>query len=491
MKKVTIIIMICNCLIIYGQMHIDWQKSYGGSNFEKAYAVQQTTDGGYIVAGEATSVDGDVIGNLADHKSAWLLKLDNNGDIVWTKCFHDAGSAYAIEQTTDGGFIVSCSSYTLLKITSAGEVEWTKQFGNYSFLDNAYCVNITSDGGFIVGGSLWGGLNDSGLNKWVIMRFNQNGDTLWANYFEDNIPGDCNSIKETSDGGYIAAGLKTLYIETENPGEYLTDEEYIIVKLNSDGDTLWTRTFGGSSRDIAYSVVETIDGNYVIAGDSYSEEFTKGDEDGWVIKLNANGEFIWEKFLGGTSTDHLFSINKTNDNGYVLGGYSLSYDGDLPEDYWPPDYWMIKINENGEVQWSECYGGDDQDYGQYALQTNDGGYIMVGRSWSNNGDVTENKGYEDIWIVKLSTNANNINKISTSDNNILIFPNPMNELLYINNLADEKKNISIFTIDSKLVMQASINKGINKINVSGLSIGAYIIKTSHSKGMFIEKIIKQ
>lgn len=491
MKKLTILIFIfSNFLVAGGQSQIQWQKSYGGSNFERAYSAAQTGDGGYIVVGETTSTDGDVAGNLPDYKSAWILRLDQNGDTIWTKCFHDAGTAYAVEQTADDGFVISCSGFTLLKLSVAGQVSWSHSIGDGSFLDNAYTVSHTGDDGYIAGGELWGGRDGFGTDEWFIAKYDQSGDTLWTVCFEDELPGACYSVKETSDGGYIAAGSKDRHIEI-NPGEYQINYDFYILKLNSSGDSIWSNTFGGSGNDIAYSVLEASDGGFVLIGSCGSDEMTKGDEDGWIIKVDENGNFVWQKFIGGSGWDQILSGNKTKDNGYVLCGFSISYDGDLPDDYWGPDYWIVKTDESGNVILSECFGGDSQDYGQYALQTKDGGYLMAGRSWSDNGDLTENKGFEDAWIVKLASTSSGIHESTGFGQDMEIYPNPVRDELFINKVSRNPGYLSIYTIDGKLVKQRKIDSGINRIDVSELDKGSYLLRIDGSKDTFSKKLIKQ
>jgi hypothetical protein len=377
----------------------------------------------------------------------------------------------------------------LKKLNANGNVSWTTQLGENSFLDEAYSVSLTSDGGYIVGGELWGGKDGSGTDEWYIAKYNQSGDTLWTKCLEDHWPGTCYSIIETTDGDFVASGSYNIRTEI-NPGEYQINQQYGIIKFNNSGDTLWTKDFGGSGSDVAYSVNETSDGGLLLSGTSGSTEFTKGDDDGWVIKLTNDGTLEWEKYLGGSDWDNILSCNKTIDNCYILGGFTTSYDGDLTYyDYMVPNYWIIKIDASGDVIWSESVGGDNQDYGQYVSSTSSGGSLMVGRSWSDNGDASENKGFEDIWIVKFTSTAS---ATTFQDINYMtIYPNPVKEELYINNRSNTHAHGSIFSIQGRLTMILPINAGINTADLSHLNKGIYLLEINHQSGRSFKTIIKQ
>jgi len=303
------------------------QKTFGGNSFDKAYSVQQTTDGGYIVAGYT---DRYWIYDVC------ILKLDSNENLVWQKTFGGNGNdeAYSIQQTTDGGYIVA--GYTdsfgagnldvyILKLNSDGSLAWQKTFGGNGD-DEAYSIQQTTDGGYIVAG-----YTDSfgaGSYDVYILRLNSDGSLAWQKTFGGNSRDEAYSIQQTTDGGYIVAGYTGL-------GVY-------ILKLDSNENLVWGKTFGGGLDDKAYSIQQTTDGGYIVAG--YTWSFGTGSDDAYVLKLNSDGSLAWQKTFGGNRDDKAYSVELTTDGGYIVAGYTWSFG--TGGDY---DAYILKLDSNGEL----------------------------------------------------------------------------------------------------------------------------------------------
>ena len=216
------------------------------------------------------------------------------------------------------------------------------------------------------------------------------------------------SIQQTADGGYIIVGSS--YSNDGDVTENQGNDDFWIVKLDDLGIIEWQNSFGGSSRDIAYSVQQTPDGGYIVAGESFSNDGdvtgNQGLYDFWIIKLDDQGVLVWQKTLGGSGQDLLRSIQHTNDNGYIVAGISSSTDGDVTGNHGDFDIWVVKLNEDGNLQWQKSYGGSESDFAYSVQQTTDGGYIVAGGSYSNDGDVTGNHGDGDYWVLKLNSTGN-------------------------------------------------------------------------------------
>ncbi|MBL7989240.1 MAG: T9SS C-terminal target domain-containing protein [Chlorobi bacterium] len=221
------------------------------------------------------------------------------------------------------------------------------------------------------------------------------------------------SIAQTSDGGYIVAGVSWSKDGdvTENHGSS-ESHDYWIVKLTNTGELDWQRSLGGSEADIATSIAQTNDGGYIVAGWSAS---TDGDVTGhhgssynydyWIVKLTGRGAIQWETSLGGSSDDLANLIVRTTDGGYIVAGGSSSDDGDVTGHHGVSDYWLVKLTITGAIQWQKSLGGSNEDWANSIQQTSDGGYIVAGWSISTNGDVTSHHGSlgnADYWIVKLT-----------------------------------------------------------------------------------------
>ena len=257
---------------------------------------------------------------------------------------------------------------------TAPSIVWQKSLGG-SDNDVASSIQQTSDGGFIVAG--WSRSNDGDVSGW-------------------------HEGYEGCDGGY-------------------TTYDYWVVKLNSAGNIEWQKCLGGGGDDVASSIQQTSDGGFIVAG--YTDS-TDGDVSGhhgvewnydyWVVKLNSAGEIVWQRSLGGSSGDYASSIQRTTDGGFIVAGVSYSNDGDVnghhpgghydSDSIWYeyPDYWVVKLNSAGNIEWQTSLGGSIDDYAFSIQQTADGGFIVAGESKSNDGDVSGNHCDSDYWVVKLS-----------------------------------------------------------------------------------------
>ncbi len=410
---------------------IQWQKAFGGFQVEAAQSVQQTADGGYIMAGYTQSnPPGDVSGNHGQN-DYWVVKTDAAGNITWQKALGGTSSeqARSIRQTADGGYIVAGfadsnngdvsgnhgnSDYWVVKLTAAGNLTWQKSLGGTGF-DNATSIQQTADGGYIVAGYTTSnngdvsGNHDAGRDYWVV-KLDAAGNLTWQKCLGSAFgAGDfAFSVQQTTDGGYIVAGRSSapngFGDVTANHGGY----DYWVVKLNAAGNLTWQKSLGGTSQDEAWSIQQTADGGYIVAGSTFSNNGdvtgNHGNIDYWVVKLDASGNLTWQKALGGTLEDVAFSVQQTTDGGYIVAGWTFSNDGDVSGNHSTasPDFWVVKLNAAGNLTWQKAMGGTGGEQAQSVQQTIDGGYIVAGNAVSNNGDVSGVHGNDyDFWLVKL------------------------------------------------------------------------------------------
>ncbi len=350
-------------------IHVNWQRVLGGSGEDVAYSVQQTTDGGYIVAGWTGSDDGIVDGHQGDD-DVWIVKFDSDGNIQWQKCL-------------------------------GGTLE-----------DKAYSIYLTTDGGYILAGST--GSNDGDVSGkhgeddvWIV-KLNSSGDIEWQKCLGGNHYEEAYSVQQTTDGGYIIAGYSI-----SNDGDLTVNNGWVdvwIVKLDSNGSIEWQRSIGGSEEDLAYSIRQTSDGGYIVAGQTWSNDGdlsgNHGGYDALIVKLDSNGNIEWKKCLGGTLDEYATNIQQTEDGGYIFVGSNSSNDGDVSDNRGNSDVWLVKLNSDGSIKWQRSIGGSNDDSANGLYQTRDGGYIVAGQTWSNDGDVSGSKGFCNIWIVRLNSNGN-------------------------------------------------------------------------------------
>ena len=337
MQKVFMLILILltmgvNATVSYSAPF--WAKTYGGSDADNAWAIQKTIDGGYIIGGYTWSFG---IGGC----DFWVLKLLNNGEVDWQKTYGGSDFDYVwyIHQTMDGGYIVAGSTYSfgagtldswVLKLDSSGNIAWQKTYWG-SGPDYANCIQQTMDGGYIVAGytSSYGA---GGLDS-LVLKLDSSGGITWQKTYGGGSNDRAHSIQQTKDGGYIMAGTTKSF----GAGGY----DILVFKLGNDGDVAWQKTYGGSGNDEAYSIQQTKDGGYIVAGCTSS--YGAGCLDFWMLKLDSSGGITWQKTYGGSEDDEAYSIQQTKDGGYVVAGATYSFGAG------GSDIWVLKLDCVGEI----------------------------------------------------------------------------------------------------------------------------------------------
>jgi hypothetical protein len=364
---------------------VTFAKTYGGAGNDRAYAVQQTSDGGYIVAGSTYSF------SVGDY-DVFLMKTDAFGNIIWAKTFGGTNSdgATSVQQTSEGGYIVAGWTRSfgagnddifLMKTDAFGNVIWAKTYGGTS-IDGAFSVQQTSDGGYIVAGSTYS--FSVGLTDIFLIKTDVGGNVIWAKTYGGTNYDNARSVQQTLDGGYILAGFTGSF----GAGNF----DIFLIKTDANGNIIWAKTYGGTSGDYASSVQQTSDGGYIVAG--FTGSFGAGGLDIFLIKTDAFGNVIWSKTYGGTGYDEAYSVQQTSDGGYIVAGYTESFGaGGL-------DIFLIKTDANGNVQWAKTYGGTNYGDAPSVQQTFDGGYIVAGST------ISFGAGSDDIFLVKTDANGN-------------------------------------------------------------------------------------
>lgn len=348
--------------------------------------------------------------------------------IVWQKSLGGTDNDYgvSIKQTYDGGYIVGGSTvsndgdvtgnhgngdFWIVKLTNIGSVDWQRSLGG-SYSETIRDIKQTSDSGYIVVGSSESSDGDvtsnyGGSDYWVV-KLTSNGSIDWEKNYGGTDEDFAYSIEETVDGGYIVAG-RSLSNNGDVTGNH-GNEDYWVVKINNIGNIEWQKSLGGSGSDWGYSVKQTNDSGYVVAGHSRSNDNdvtgNHGSSDCWIVKLSVIGNISWQKSYGGTGWEDLEMIQQTSDGGYILAANSTSNDGDVGSNYGFDDFWIVKVSSDGTIDWKKSMGGSYSDWAHSIQETIDGGFIVSGRSSSSDIDVTGHHFSYDYWIVKLSTTGN-------------------------------------------------------------------------------------
>ncbi|MFB0509677.1 MAG: T9SS type A sorting domain-containing protein [bacterium] len=362
-----------------------WTKAFTREWDDYGFSVQQTSDSGYIIVGQSVTFN-----DLLSY-DIWLIKTDPDGDTLWTRVYggerHDAGNS--VQQTMDGGYIIAgitesfgagAIDFYLIKTDEDGDTLWTRTYGGAS-TDLCKSIQQTSDSGYIMVGYS----KSFGTGKFDIylIKTKQNGDINWEKTYGGIDHDKALEGQQTTDGGYIFVGRTESFSGSESSDVYL-------LKTNEEGDTIWTRTYGGDHDDCGLSVQQTADGGYIIAGSTAS--YGRGRNDVYLIKTDENGDTLWTKTYGGVYDDEGYSVRQTSDNGYIVGGRTASFGRG------GSDFYFIKTDAYGDSIWTKTCGTIYQDHGYQVQQTADGGYIMVGFNNYLSGGIED----PDIYLVKLA-----------------------------------------------------------------------------------------
>lgn len=410
---------------------IDFISTLGGSKNESAQSVIATTDGGYAILGFTQSNDEDITDKLDESFDYWILKFSSQDTIEWQKTYggSDDDRGQEIIQTQDGGYAVIGTSasndfdvsenngsqdFWILKLDTQGNITWEKSFG-FQGDDMGVSVIQTLDLGYLVTGVLdvtssngQGNTNRSvtrhaGGDYWAI-KLDASGTFQWSRFFGGNFTDTAEGAIELPDGGFIIAGGSDSEDTdiTGNKGTY----DFWVIRINASGDLIWEKSFGGMETDEARAITQANDGNIVIAGETRSNTLdvsgNNGAADFWIIKIDTNGNLIWQKTLGGSGFDVARDISVTQDDGFLITGSSRSTDGDVSENKGQNDAWALKTDSSGNIQWEKSIGGTNIDFAYSIVELNNRSVIVVGDTTSDDEDIEENKGFTDLLLFKIN-----------------------------------------------------------------------------------------
>jgi VWFA-related protein len=408
--------------------HILWQKAFGGSKDDQATSIIESSDGTLIVGGYTSSNDGDVKNNKGG-VDCWVVKIrHSDGSIIWRKNFGGTKDDYlfSIFESSEGGYIVAgnttsnngdvsgnkgASDVWIVKLSRTdGSIVWQKTYGGKGD-DWANYIIETTDRSYLVVGATASSDGDVNGNKgiydyWIVKIRQTDGSIIWQRNLGGNGWDEANCVIESSDGTYVVAGLSG-----SKDGDVIGnkgDWDFWIVKIRStDGSIIWQKTMGGSLSDNPNSIIESSDGSYVVAGETYSNDGdVSGNHSGgdlWVVKIRPDdGSIIWQKALGGSRRDYAYSIIESSDGSYVVAGFTGSNDGDVRGNHGGQDSWVVKLRpSDGSIIWQKALGGSGWEETWPLTESSDGSYVVAGSTTSNDGDVSGNHGGSDFWVVKL------------------------------------------------------------------------------------------
>jgi len=410
-----------------GFSQLIWQRTYGGADNDYGYSVQQTLDGGYIVAGVAYS--------FGSSAQIYLIKTDSLGDTLWTKTY--GGSAddlgMSVQQTTDGGYIIAGTTNSfgasrqvyLIKTDSLGDTLWTKTYGGVGN-DLGTSVQQTTDRGYVIAGTT----NSFGNSTQVyLIKTDSLGDTLWTKTYGGTIYDRGYSVQQTQDRGYIIGG----------EGNSSVDHDPIyLIKTDSLGDTLWTRTYCATF-DEGRSVQQTQDGGYIIAGIRGFNGIAI-----YLVKTDSLGDTLWIKAYRWEEAAWGYSVQQTQDSGYIVAGEAVNVEGTYEYNY----FYLVKTDSLGDTIWTKTYGTGMTEGARCVQQTTDGGYILVG------SNAAFGNGWQ-VWLIKTDEFGNGgieddtLARHLSHTSQLMIYPNPFSSFTTV--IGYEKKRFILYDISGRRV----------------------------------------
>ena len=536
--------MCVHLLVAQNPLLKQWDYRFGGNHKDFMNSFQQTTDGGYILGGHSDSpVSGEKTQDSQGGYDFWIVKTDSLGNVQWDKDFGGADDdfLYSLQQTADGGYILGGASasgisgdktepnwdtthitldYWVVKIDSLGMKQWDKDFGGTAN-DFIFSLQQTQDGGYLLGGSSF---SDSGGNKtenswgvydyWIV-KIDSLGVKQWDKDLGGTDDDQLTTVVQTTDGAYIVAGESASGISGDKTQASKGQIDYWILKLDSLGVTQWDKDYGGSENDILYSMSYSAGDGFIFAGTSASGisgdktqpnwDTTLSTYDYWVVKTDSLGLIEWDKDFGGTGIEsQLGNICQTADGGYLVAGTSYSnMSGDKTEDNLGSEQnWIIKTDSLGIKQWDKTIFTPAGDESGFAIQTNDGCYVIANYTFSDTGGyiTQQGRGFEDFWMVKfcdttLTTTSPTLSALGGQG--VVLAPNPFTDELTI---TFQKQNVQflsckVYNVLGKTVftMEENIRSSLftKKINLHDLTNGIYFLDVNTDGERKVKKIIKE
>ena len=502
LRTTSLTILCALALFSHAQPPIEWQVCLGSEQWDYAHSIEQTYDGGYIVAGHT-------LASNVDSADAWVLKLDAFGAIEWERVMGGTywDQATSTQQTADSGYIVAgwtesndgdvsgkhgglySADLWLVKLDSLGTIEWQKCLGG-SGDDFANDVDQTADGGYVLTGLTYSNdgdvtdYNGGAPDVWVV-KVDAWATVQWGKSFGGSSYEYSLSVQQTNDTGFVVAGY-TNSTDGEVNGNH-GDIDAWLLKLDANGLLQWQKCLGGVDDEYGMDISQTMDGGYLFTGNTDSNDGdasgNHGGRDGWVVKLDSIGALEWQRCLGGTSGDYATSSWQTVDGGYIVAGTTYSNNGDVSGFHGGADQRVVKLDSSGTVQWQKCMGGLAAEQAHGIQQTADGGYVVVGETASTDGDVSGNHGIWDGWVVKLGPAEVGITELAVPG--FTIAPNPTSSTVLIEvEPGAQASSVSIMESTGRVMLTQSLSRGQRPITVdlNALATGVYFIQLNFAEG---------
>jgi hypothetical protein len=456
---------------------IEWSRTYGGPNRDDCYDLEITADGGFVLAGGTRSYgfhDGDF----------WIIKTNADGDSLWSRTFGGSGweVCYCIRQTADTGiiavgerlsFVTSEFSSMIVKMRSNGDSLWSRSY-DIPGDDGINAICQTPDGGYLVGGYAW--YNSSG-NQALIMKLNANGDSIWSRAYGGENGSTILAICPIEEGGYLLAG--TTYPNTTSSWVFW------FFKINESGDTLWCRSYEQQhSSSKCFSAYQTSDGGFILGGLLVTDTVDTDNVSCWMVKTDANGDSLWSRTFGSSGFSAILSVQQTTAGDYIFTGCKRTSGTDV-------DLWVVKTDEDGNVSWDYLLSGTNDDCGNSVRQTSDGGFMVGGVTASFGA------GSDDFLLIKIAPDMS-VPYASVPQKMCFLtnYPNPFNSSTQIEYTLPTTRQVSLRLYDVLGREVAVLVNGIKTageyrvtFDAAGLASGVYLCRIEAGEFAQTRKIV--
>jgi len=524
-KSLTIFLLLFSINYSNSQVpYIVWQRAMGGNMDDAAYCIIKSLDNEIAIIGSTRSnVQSPDIPNQhatgLNSPDFWFLKLANDGSVLYSHCYGGGydEDGYSITQTRNGKFLlfgdansndqdvqglhgagtqVGIRDFWLVQLDTMYNIEWQHCYGTTEE-DNGLSIKPTRDDGFVLLGMIAGFDGDvtnfhGSFDLWAV-KVDSVGNIQWQTALGGYMFDEPRSLMVTQDGGSLISGIRS----TIGGNITCTDaqKEIWLVKLDSLGNIVWDRCYGGSGSEQIQSFLPTLNNGFYAAGLTSSVDgdvsFSHGMTDAWIFKAYSAGNIIWEKTFGGSDWDGFSSMTFAADNSIVLSGGSRSPEFNFQGG--SSDVYVVKIDTAGNLIWENCYGGSGDDWSNSITEASDSSLFLVGYSTSNDGDLTLNRGLKDMWIVKLSSPTQT--GINTVQNSVInLFAHLSEGLLSINFFANKVEDVKINLYDVSGRRVKTINHktqiGENHLETFCNTIqGVYILQIEFKNGLLSKKLV--
>ena len=424
---------------------IEWQQNLGGESDDVARDIIETTDGGTLIVGSSRSTTGDLSSNYGNY-DYWIVKLDSLGVKEWEKNYGGSSyeHAYSAVELDNGGYVIAgythsqdidvsnkygFTDYWVIAINSLGVLQWEQNYGGTGS-DQAKDIIKADDGGYLVLGDSRSNSNDVsnnyGIDDYWLIKIDSLGVLEWEQNYGGTSYDYANSIVKANSGYILAGSTESHDIDVDSNYSITSRSDCWLVKIDSLGAIEWDQNYGSSLDDNLSEIITTIDGGYIFMGDVQYDDFDVSNiyfnKDIWVVKLDSLGVIEWEQNYGSSSNDYGSAIIQLNDESYLFSGTIGSESYDITCAYGNDDYWLVKIDSLGTIEWDKTYGGTSDDISSSLLVSNSSDIYLSGKSESGNGITVGNNGLNDIWVLKLDTSQQQL-EVEIIGDTILTLPN--------------------------------------------------------------------